>query len=178
MAGSTDCLWFQGKPLSSSQVVEVSIIVVLTARVFHCRELRQNGFMSRKLLETTYHVKDLEAAILHYTESLGGKLVKRLPWGVAFIDLDGNGGMISLFDVETYYLENPGVEEFPGPKVILSVDDLDSERADLLAKSVKIGEVLGEKGDIRGFEAFDADGNAIFYFENPNESVTKEWMAK
>lgn len=133
--------------------------------------------MSRKLLETTYHVKDLEAAILHYTESLGGKLIKRLPWGVAFIDIDGNGGLISLFAVDTYFLENPDVEGFPGPKIVLSVDDLDAERADLISKKVRIGEVLGEKGDIRGFEAFDADGNAIFYFENPNQSVTNEWMA-
>lgn len=127
-----------------------------------------------RLKETVYHVRDLDSAIRHYTERLGGKLVHRLPWGVAFIDLDGHGGVISLFSVETYYLENPNVREFPGPKVVVSVEDLDTLRADLIASEVRVGALLGERGDIRGFEAFDEDGNAIFYLEDPNESVSKE----
>lgn len=125
-----------------------------------------------RLKETVYHVRDLDAAIAHYTEKLGGKLVRQLPWGVAFIDLDGNGGLICLFSVETYYLENPNVREFPGPKVVVSVDNIDSIRSGLISSEVRVGAVLGERGDLRGFEAFDSDGNAIFYLEDPNEAVS------
>lgn len=138
--------------------------------------MRQYRVMPRKLRETTYHVRNLDSAIKHYTENLGGKLVKRLPWGVAFIDIDGKGGLISLFSIETYYLENPHVEHFPGPKIILSVENLDAERKSLTAKGVRIGEVLGEKGDIRGFEAYDDDDNVIFFFENPGGLVAADWL--
>ncbi|MFM9872447.1 MAG: VOC family protein [Fimbriimonadaceae bacterium] len=131
-----------------------------------------------KLKETVYHVRDIEAAIAHYTDKLGGRLVRQLPWGVAFIDMDGQGGLISLFSVETYYLENPQVREFPGPKIILSVEDLDSVRARLVENKVMLGPILGEQGDIRGFEAFDDDCNAIFYLEDPNESVSNSMRAE
>jgi catechol 2,3-dioxygenase-like lactoylglutathione lyase family enzyme len=131
-----------------------------------------------KRLETIYHVRDIEASIVHYTEKLGGKLVHRLPWGVAYIDMDGQGGLISLFSVETYYLENPYVREFPGPKVLMSVDNLDDIRAKFIDCKVRIGPLLGEQGDIRGFEAFDDDGNAIFYMEDPKESVSSMMRGK
>lgn len=127
-----------------------------------------------KLKETIYHVRNLQKAIRHYTEKLGGKLVHELPWGLAFIDIDGNGGLISLFSVETYYLEQPHVRDFPGPKVLISVEDLDKCRTKLIANEVVVGPLLGERGDIRGFEAFDPDGNAIFYMEDPNDSVSSK----
>ncbi len=127
-----------------------------------------------KLKETTYHVRNLSESIKHYTEKLGGRLVRELPWGVAFIDMDGQGGLISLFSVETYYLEQPNVRDFPGPKVLISVDDLDEIRNRLMDNGVVVGPVLGERGDIRGFEAFDPDKNAIFYLEDPNESVSSQ----
>jgi|GEM_PF-3514049 len=131
-----------------------------------------------KLRETVYHVRNMEESIRHYTEKLGGKLIRELPWGVAFIDIDGKGGIISLFSVETYYLEQPHVREFPGPKILISVDDLDAVRAQLISNDVMVGPLLGEQGDIRAFEAFDADRNAIFYMEDPNDSVTQKLMGE
>lgn len=121
-----------------------------------------------KLRETVYHVRDLDAALEHYCNVLGGKLVSRLPWGVAFVDIDGQGGIISLFDLQTYRNENPHREDFPGPKVVISVDDVPSFRSELLLAGVNVGGILGEQGDLCGFEAFDGDGNAIFYLEDPS----------
>ncbi|MBS1712312.1 MAG: VOC family protein [Armatimonadetes bacterium] len=120
-----------------------------------------------KLRETTYHVRDLDAAIQHYCGRLGGRLISRLPWGVAMIDIDGHGGKISLFDVNTYLQENPSFHGFPGPKVIIGVEDAAAFRRSLLKQGVRVGSLLGELGDICGFEAFDEDGNAIFYLEDP-----------
>ncbi len=127
----------------------------------------------RKLRETVYHVTDIEGAIEHYTEHLGGRLVKRLPWGVAFIDLDGEGGLLSLFDVNTYYAENPSASRMPGPKVVISIDDLDLLYERLKQSGLRVGPIMGEAGDVRGFESFDADGNAVFFLDDPSGEVSE-----
>lgn len=91
------------------------------------------------------------------------------------IDLDGQGGTISLFDVNTYYKENPSYHGFPGPKVIVGVDDAAAHRQSLLKHGVRVGSLLGELGDICGFEAFDDDGNAIFYLEDPSRTFDTQF---
>lgn len=135
------------------------------------------GKPMRKLRETVYHVNNLEAAITHYTTHLGGKLVKQLPWGVAFIDIDGEGGLISLFDLDTYYAENPSASRAPGPKVVISTDDLDQLYGRLTRNGVRVGPILGEAGDIRGFESFDPDGNAVFFLDDPSGQVSEGMSA-
>lgn len=121
--------------------------------------------MLRRAQETNYYVSDLDSAIEFYTQKLGFTLMHREDCGFAFLDADDRHGRIGLISLETFREYHPDEKDFPGPRLVFNVVNLDEAVAEFQRKGVRVSKINGEKGSTRSATFFDADNNAFFMWE-------------
>jgi catechol 2,3-dioxygenase-like lactoylglutathione lyase family enzyme len=121
--------------------------------------------LERTAQETMYYVRDLDAAVKFYSESLGLKLIRHYDWGFAPFKADDKGRHIGLMAADLYASEFPGEDGLPAPRLVFQVQDLDAQVEEFTAKGIRTTDVMGEKGETRAFHFFDLDGNAFFVWE-------------
>lgn len=107
--------------------------------------------------ETIYYVRDFEAAVRFYSESLGWRLIEKQDWGWAQFEVDG-AARVGLLAESV----GPKGEGFPSPRLGLKTDDLDVEVCRLREAGIRVEDPVGEKGQTRATTFFDPDGNPYF----------------
>jgi catechol 2,3-dioxygenase-like lactoylglutathione lyase family enzyme len=120
--------------------------------------------MARKLTETMYIVQDLDSAIAFYSATLGCRLVRRHDWGFAFLEIE-SGASFSLMTKACFGNFGRENDSF-GPRLCFATDDIEVEVAKLNAAGVVSTQIVGKMGENRAVNVFDADGNAIFLWED------------
>lgn len=126
--------------------------------------------LERSAQETMYYVRDLDAAVKFYSESLGLKLIRHYDWGFALLEADGHGRHIGLMSADLYASEFPGEDGLPAPRLVFQVQDLDAQVKEFKMKGIRTTDVMGEKGETRALHFFDPDGNAFFVWEEGQNS--------
>lgn len=112
-----------------------------------------------------YYVSDLDAAIEFYTRKLGFTLMHREDWGFAFLDADDRQGRIGLCTIEALRRDNPGEEDFPRPRLVFNVADLEEEVAAFKRRGVRVSSITGSPGRSRSATFYDEDNNPFFMWE-------------
>jgi catechol 2,3-dioxygenase-like lactoylglutathione lyase family enzyme len=112
------------------------------------------------ITETIFSVRDIDAAIRFYTETLGFRLTERQDWGWAVIE--DNGQRIGLVLDKWMRDEGAPQEVLPIPQIGMKTDDIEAEVAALRAKGLDVVGPQGEPGATRTATFRDPSGNCIF----------------
>lgn len=119
--------------------------------------------MAIKRAEMMVFARDFEATVAQYRDDLGFELVSKEDWGFAIFRL--GEFHLGILERSQWSQEGCGPEELPTPCLSLLVDDLDIEAARLRAAGVEVGEISGQPGGLRSFDARDREGNWLFYWQ-------------
>ncbi|HZH98953.1 MAG TPA: VOC family protein [Fimbriimonadaceae bacterium] len=126
--------------------------------------------MAIRVSETMIFVRDMDSAIRFYTQQVGFKLAQRFDWGFATIDVDGNH-RLGLMQEGAWEREYPDDDGLPRPRLSVQTDDFDADVQRMKNAGIGFGVIRGEPGKHRATNFFDADGNAIFLWTDPDSRV-------
>jgi catechol 2,3-dioxygenase-like lactoylglutathione lyase family enzyme len=113
--------------------------------------------------ETTYYVRDLDAAIAYYTERLGFSLKFKQEWGFALMEVQQNNH-IGLMSVAAYAGTFPAYEHDTRPRAVLRADDIAAEHSRLYDNGVLVSPIAGETNGPRAFLFWDMEGSPFFVY--------------
>ena len=118
----------------------------------HERNMKLGG-----VIEVIIYVQDMEAQVAFYRDVLG--------FGVAYpVDGSVNEWWMTLqTGACTLALHGGGDGDFgkSAPKFVFASHDLDSDRATLIARAVKVSEIREPAPGVRVFDAWDPEGNVF-----------------
>jgi catechol 2,3-dioxygenase-like lactoylglutathione lyase family enzyme len=126
--------------------------------------------MAIRVSETLYFVRDMDAAIRHYTEVLGFKLIEKDEWGFAVLDVDGTSKLGLILET-AWEREFPDEDELPTPRLAIQTDDFAGEVHRLKALGVPFNTIRGEKGQRQSVTFYDHDENMIYLWSDPVETM-------
>ena len=103
----------------------------------------------------TYNVKNKDAALKWYTETLGLKQIPKM------VDSDRLYWLQLPSGAMVHIIENPDAPSAPSHHTAFEVDDLDAARDAMVAKGVEVTEIQTRNDGQRACYLEDPDGNRI-----------------
>lgn len=127
----------------------------------------------RRANETIYYVRDMDASVAYWTETVGMALIKRYPWGFSLLDSDGDGGRVGLMDLALYDgdLQQGTV---PPPRLSMNVVSVKEEVQQILGRGGKATNVVSSEDGMSSATVFDPDGNAVFFWDDGSGQLAGE----
>lgn len=121
--------------------------------------------MARRVSETMYFVRDLDAAIEFYTVRMGCELTEKHEWGFAVVELPG-GQRLGLCQVQEFEPTWKPGDPMPAPRVAIQTTDIEADHMLMTRAGVQSTEPKGDPGAIRYLSITDPDGNLIFLWDD------------
>jgi catechol 2,3-dioxygenase-like lactoylglutathione lyase family enzyme len=103
----------------------------------------------------TYNVKDKDAALKWYTETLGLKQIPKM------VDSDRLYWLQLPSGAMVHIIENPDAPSAPSHHTAFEVDDLDAARDAMIGKGVEVTDIQTRHDGQRACYLEDPDGNRI-----------------
>ena len=103
----------------------------------------------------TYNVKNKDAALKWYTETLGLKQIPKM------VDSDRLYWLQLPSGAMVHIIENPDAPSAPSHHTAFEVDDLDAARDSMIGKGVEVTEIQTRHDGQRACYLEDPDGNRI-----------------